>query len=783
MNIDDCKFLFYLTGKCFLSKETNAKYLYVKHFKNMLCYQGWDKNTPYLNASKRKTFSLPVGQYVSAFNFYNNRHPNNPHTPTLVLKINGNTTIVTIEDVMIKANKDSEQELVLKINDNYETHSTNKTLSIDGSSMKLDDIENNSDLEVMNMVCELMISSMSYKYLNHDKYLSNLQVPFSKKEYEQRYSVFGGLFSYSGKGHINLNFLLEDECEITRDGEDFILSIKKNLCGFQVWHQSCVELNKIETRNVYNVLPSQFQSIMNQHGTMIENFGFKINEMGFQPTCIFRVDNGSKLYIGVIKDIEIDHSFQGFESGGNISTNKIRLSTAQTSGNLGGRKNNIALKENDLPLGTHAISMHIDSSELPWGVEPTSSTVSNSSNEWFSGSSPASNTPNVTGYGDGINAQLNELVRVYKEFDATYDSSDLSNSEEFLSGPEMATLIQLAYTVSVEMGVSLYQQYLSDLITCLHTELEGDACKKADETANTVANENLDLDLVTQSDGDTKSTEDIILNDFKKYGLGLANFIALDRGFRFVTALFSSSGRAEIGSFLRGIGPSLNNGWKSFFNSGVGRFFTGRTGFSYDVSVEYFSGLGDLGSGVDKAFSKLDPSGEYRKEISKGKKVAEGKKAEFRERTGYPGDNAKPEKVEEWKNETAIDEEGRRVSVTDENNEKRYLTNEEYEKMQYKNTVYEEVDPEVLRDFNQNVLDTSIEIERDVDFATDLGTEISDSIVEMRNNLVKVGKVVKTETGELVLSEAGAVAAEAGEVEAGELFGQIAEDVLKVAEL
>jgi len=777
MNIDDCKFLFYLTGKCFLSKETNAKYLYVKHFKNMLCYQGWDKNTPYLNASKRKTFSLPVGQYVSAFNFYNSRNPNNPHTPTLVLKINGNTTIVTIEEVMIKANKESEQEFVLKINDNYETHATKKNLSIDGSSMKLDDIENSSDLETMNVVCELMISSMSYKYLNHDKYLSNLQVPFSKKEYEQRFSVFGGLFSYSGKGHINLNFLLEDDCEITRDGEDYILSIKKNLCGFQVWHQSCVELNKIETRNVYNILPTQLQSLMHQHGTMIDNFGFKMNEMGFQPTCIFRVDNGSKLYIGVIKDIEIDHSFQGFESGGNISTNKIILSTAQTSGNLGGRKNNIALKENELPLGTHAISMHIDSSDLAFG------TVSNSPNAWFSGSPTASTASNVTGFGDGINAQLNELVRLYKEFDATYDSSDLSNSEEFLSGPEMATLMQLAYTVSVETGVSLYQQYLSDLITCLYTELEGDACKKAEETANTVNNENVDLDLVTQSDGDTKSTEDIILNDLAKYGIGLGNFIALDKGFRFVTNLFSSSGRAEIGNFLKSIGPSLNKGWKAFFNSGVGRFFTGRTGFSYDVSVEYFSGLGEISSNVDKAFSKLDPSGEYRKEIKKGKKVAERKKAEFRERTGYPGDNAKPEKVEEWKNETAIDEEGRRVSVTDENNEKRYLTNEEYEKMQYKNTVYEEVDPQVLKGFNQNVLDTSLEIEINPDYASNLGTEISDSIVEMRNNLVKVGKIVKTEAGEFVVKEAGAVAAEAGEVGVEEIFGEIAGDALKVAEL
>ena len=769
MNIDNCKFLFYLTGKCFLSKETNAKYLYVKHFKNMLCYQGWDKNTPYLNASKRKTFSLPVGQYVSAFNFYNNRNPNNPHTPTLVIKINGNATIVTIEDVMIKANKDSEQEFILKINDNYETYATKRNLSLDGSSMKLEDIENSNQLETMNVVCELMISAMSYKYLNHDKYLSNLQVPFSKNDYDNRYNVFGGFFSNTGKGHINLNFLLEDECDITKEGDDYILSIKKNLCGFQIWHDKNVALNKSKTRYVFNVLPTQFQSYIHQHGTMIEDFGFDQSEMGFQPTCILKLDNGNKLFIGVIKDMEIDHSFQGFESGGNVSTNKIRLSTVQTSGNLGGSKNDMELRENELPQGKHFISMNIDATDLPIGT--TSSTKSSNSSNFFvdspsnnreSYNSPVSN-PNQSQV-DQIKNLVDDLVSKYGDS----DTSDISNDDSYLNAGDWATLIQLAYTVSVATGTSMYKEYLSDIIKCLYTQLEGNLCKE-EKSEDSTDNQVIVSPLVSQDDGDIDSTGDIILEDLKKYGLGIGNFVALDAGFKFVHFLFGKTKKGLAG-FLKSIKKPLNATWKNFLQDNpVGRLLS-KEGVNYELFQSDFEGAGEAASEfVSNFFSAIDPNGEFQKSVSQAKETANKLRTEFRVKNGYPSEGATEEEITEWNEKGAIDEDGN--PVLDEN--EKPISNGEYERAQYKKNVAKNLDSEVVDVFKENANKLATELETNEQLASEFGEEAT--------NTIKSYAKFQAQSGTAIASEVVTGVEEIGEsVAEGARALEFMEDVIKL---
>ena len=547
MNIDNCKFLFYLTGKCFLSKETNAKYLYVKHFKNMLCCQGWDKNTPYLNASKRKTFSLPVGQYVSAFNYYNTENPTNPHTPTLVLKIEGNSTIVTVEEVMIKANTEGDQQLVIKINDNYETHTTKQNLGLDGNSMKLEDIENNSNMETANVMCELMFSSMSYKYLNRDQYLSNLEIPFTKKDLDERYNVFGGLFSNSGNNHINLNYLLEDTCQITREADgDYILTINKNLCGFQLWHERSAELNKSITRHVFNLLPTQFQSIMHQHTDIIERMGFEQVELGFQPTCLITIEG--KLYIGVIKGINIDHSFQGFNSNENTSYNKIRISTVQTSGNVGGTKNNISLKQNEIPTGERAVSMYIDGGDVALQISQSTAL----SNNELSNTLPIENLQ-----------QLQDLIDELRK-------EEISNSGDYLTASQWVTLLLMACLVSPETQGPLYKKYLSDMIGCLYSEGYDDSCQP-------------NLPSLQTEDSNNNNTINQGISVFKdKFVLG--NLIALDNGLRLVN-LLEGKGNTKISSFIKSVSQPLNKAWSSFLKDKKLEDILGNLGNNIDVSL------------------------------------------------------------------------------------------------------------------------------------------------------------------------------------------------------
>ena len=121
--VNNLQILFKLNGQCDLIKDGHDTFVRVWNHDELFCYQGWDLKTYKLNALKRKTFTIPVTQFVNAANNFNHFNPQNNYQPSLVMTLeNNNVAVVTATEFSIEpySNANPVETLKIKILENYE---------------------------------------------------------------------------------------------------------------------------------------------------------------------------------------------------------------------------------------------------------------------------------------------------------------------------------------------------------------------------------------------------------------------------------------------------------------------------------------------------------------------------------------------------------------------------------------------------------------------------------------------------------------------------------------
>lgn len=312
-NINNAQFSFHLQGKCYMEElPSNQNRLKVWHYDNLFCYQSWDAKSYNLNASNRKTFSLPVSQFVDAVKVYNIKNPDNPYQPTIVVRISGNPAILTVKNMHITpySNKRMDECLILDLEFNYEkVHNPNEIISLTKSNLSTDPdeiYENSSKINIL-------FSKFGYRHLNYNNYMSINNLPFSEKDqaYDPRYDI-SALLAVAGRNYVSKNYLLQDKCFIkkTKNGFTVEISDPNPLLQYQTWNEFTPFSNSINNRTIKQVLPIEFAILLNEHDNYLKSRKNYLPHSGFgyEPTCLITLINSAtskkNLFVGVFKSLK-----------------------------------------------------------------------------------------------------------------------------------------------------------------------------------------------------------------------------------------------------------------------------------------------------------------------------------------------------------------------------------------------------------------------------------------------------------------------------------------------
>ena len=289
------KFLFKLEAKCQIKEDIMGNtYIMIWDHGDLFCYQGWDKETFTFNGRKRKTFFMPLTQYVKAAQHYNENNEI-PYNPALVIYMGGQHTIVTAEDMHFKPvqthkNSEPSEVLYIKINQNYEglkKHRSNLKVFSSKDSTNLNNMASEHEVYNTALKAEFMFSEFSYKDLNFNNYLSESNVPFNKVEQRQPLLNMGGLFSPDGLFVLNYNYLLSSRASVekTDDGIRLTFNDSIQLVAFQGWNKYSYAGNIQKKRILYYVSAYEFSGMMNNFIDDAIESRVSVSQFAFQPTC------------------------------------------------------------------------------------------------------------------------------------------------------------------------------------------------------------------------------------------------------------------------------------------------------------------------------------------------------------------------------------------------------------------------------------------------------------------------------------------------------------------
>ena len=329
VDINDVMFCFKLRGRCEIHRdEDGLTHIFVYDYNNLFCYQAWDIGTPNINDKGRRTFTMPVSQYVGATHYYNENYPSNKYRPTLILNTeNGGCTALTVEKMKIISDDDNNEVLKIHIRQNFELTSTKQTLKVQPTHLNsvslatsTNSVEKN--MRNVNQMFELMFTEFRFEWLNYNDFLTENGIPFKKT-----LQLYGGrhigrfLKPWYTTRSVNYNFLFEDKCrvELRKTGEyhciKLIVENPRNLCAYQGWSEWSAEANNKKTRDLKSIMPGTFVSMVNGHNNRVKNIGFRTDRYGFTPSVIFKfpdIENyKDQQYVGVITDFKMNHSLNG----------------------------------------------------------------------------------------------------------------------------------------------------------------------------------------------------------------------------------------------------------------------------------------------------------------------------------------------------------------------------------------------------------------------------------------------------------------------------------------
>ena len=315
-NVENVQFLFKLSGKCDVEKSSSGTYLKIWNYGNLFCYQGWDRVSYNFNARRRKTFTMPITQYVSAINNYNFNHPDNHYRPALVISLsNNNVAIVTASSFSIEpySRTNSNETLRIKIEENYERLNSDKNMKLNKNN-SLDDALKYSHSVKMNF----LFSEFSYHHLNFNNYLSSKEIPFKKSELYKGwlYPLYSELDHPYGKNIINYNYLFQDKgkIQLTKTGFKVIISNPSHIVEYQGWNQFSFQNNYSLNRKLNVISASDFMLLMHRSEKItVEKYGAPPSMYAFQPTTFLEIENmdGSHKHdiVAVLKSFELMSNF------------------------------------------------------------------------------------------------------------------------------------------------------------------------------------------------------------------------------------------------------------------------------------------------------------------------------------------------------------------------------------------------------------------------------------------------------------------------------------------
>lgn len=315
-NVENVQFLFKLSGKCDVEKNSSGMYLKIWNYGNLFCYQGWDRVSYNFNARRRKTFTMPITQYVSAINNYNSNHHDNHYRPALVISLsNNNVAIVTASSFSIGpySRTNSNETLRIKIEENYQRHNNDKHMKLNKNN-SLDDALKYSHSVKMNF----LFSEFSYYHLNFNNYLSSKEIPFKKSDLYKGwlYPLFSELDHPYGKGIINYNYLFQDKgkIQLTKSGFKVVISNPSHIVEYQGWNQFSFQDNYSLNRKLNVISASDFMLLMHRSEKItVEKYGAPPDMYAFQPTTFLEIENmdGSEKHdiVAVLKSFELMSNF------------------------------------------------------------------------------------------------------------------------------------------------------------------------------------------------------------------------------------------------------------------------------------------------------------------------------------------------------------------------------------------------------------------------------------------------------------------------------------------
>lgn len=393
--VNNLQILFKLNGQCDLVKEGHDTFVRVWNHDELFCYQGWDLITYKLNALKRKTFTIPLSQFVNAANNFNHFNPNNTYRPSLVMTLeNNNVAVVTATEFSIEpySNANPVETLKIKILENYEKIVDKDHIKLRKQNDLSEDLKF-SQSKKMNF----MFSEMSYKQLNYNNFLTELNVVHSDIElnsYADRWLDLSDCFSLRGYNFRSYNYLFQNNAKIKRTRHGFKLLIKNpsHILKFQGWHEHSITCNNVAKRDLHAITASEFMmSMFESHEIAYRTTG-SVSNFGFQPTCYIEIESLDKTkkstYIGVMKSFAMDNNFKFLSD--NSSNLEINISLSQIDTGLLGTQ-----IINEFEGEEYFVRMNIDAEAETDGAPPFK-TVEIPENlvKDLAGMDPTTNKPN-----------------------------------------------------------------------------------------------------------------------------------------------------------------------------------------------------------------------------------------------------------------------------------------------------------------------------------------------------------------------------------------------------
>ena len=344
--VNNLQILFKLNGQCDLIKDGHDTFVRVWNHDELFCYQGWDLKTYKLNALKRKTFTIPVTQFVNAANNFNHFNPQNNYQPSLVMTLeNNNVAVVTATEFSIEpySNANPVETLKIKILENYEKIVDKDHIKLRKQNDLSEDLKF-SQSKKMNF----MFSEMSYKQLNFNNYLTQKGVVHTDKElsrYIDHWLDLSNLCDLKGLNFKSYNYLFQNIGMVkkTHNGFKIIVENPSHILKFQGWHEYSGACNHAVKRDMHAITATKFMMKMYESIEIAENkFGSSPENFAFQPTCYIEIvnkddSNIKSEYIGVMKSFVMDNNFSFLSN--NTSKLEIHISLDQIdTGVLGNQR-------------------------------------------------------------------------------------------------------------------------------------------------------------------------------------------------------------------------------------------------------------------------------------------------------------------------------------------------------------------------------------------------------------------------------------------------------------